>query len=242
MKALDILYQEFRGRSERSRTAKRFVDDHLDPLLKATDELVGKLRSLAESDFRELHDVDPGAEALESPDFSSLLYLFGKFWARVEILRREGLSVSLGEDARGKQLQSFLDCLESQRVRIVDRITQRAIGEVMVERRNESFDTVAFINFVKAFETDRETRRWIAPLAGLLGGMRYAHERQRLLQYGAVLHAMIDTLDPRHLVTGERPSYPNKLTRRSQRDLKYRVFGVYLAFVERPEKYLGPPK
>ncbi|HEX7072470.1 MAG TPA: hypothetical protein VF226_00360 [Hyphomicrobiaceae bacterium] len=47
VKVLDILYQEFRRRSDSSASAKRFVDQHLDPLLKAADEVAGKLRSLA---------------------------------------------------------------------------------------------------------------------------------------------------------------------------------------------------
>ena len=130
VKALDIAYQELRHRSERSRSAVRFVDEHLDPLLKAADELVGKLRSLAESDFRRLHDIPGDVDFLGSPDFSSLLYLFGRFWARIEILRQQGLSVAMSRDERGKRLQSFLDCLESRRVRIVDRISQRAVGEI----------------------------------------------------------------------------------------------------------------
>ena len=45
-------YQEVRRGSERRRTARRFVDEHLDPVLKAADELVGKLRSLAMADFK----------------------------------------------------------------------------------------------------------------------------------------------------------------------------------------------
>lgn len=242
VKALDIVYQEFRHRAERTQSVEQFVDEHLDPLLKATDELVGKLRASAENDFRQLRDLELDSETLNSPDFASLLFLFGRFWGRVEIFRREGLSVALGQDVRGKHLQNFLDCLESRRVRIVDRISQRAVGETMVERHDGRLDSVPYVEFVRAFENDDAVRRWILPLARVLWRTGHTHERQRLLQYGVVLHALIDTLDPEHLVTRERPSYPNKLTRRSWRDLKYRVFGRYLPFVRNAEKYLGPPK
>ena len=239
---MEIETSVWKKTSDRSRSAKRFVDEHLAPLLKAADELVGKLRSLAERDFRPLRDIEPSAKALESSDFSNLLFLFGRFWARIEIIRQEGLSVAMSQDERGKQLQDFLACLESRRVRIVDRISQRAVGEIMVEGQDGNLDTIAFIKFVKAFETDAETRRWGSPLVRVISRTRHTFERQRLLQYGAVVHALIDTLDPKHLVTRSRPSYPNKLTRRSWRALKYRVFGLYLPFVPRPEKYLGPPK
>ena len=66
--------------------------------------------------------------------------------------------------------------------------------------------------------------------------------RQRVLLYGTVVHAMIDMLDAKHDVTRDRPSYPNKLSRKSWRDLRYRVFGQYLKQVPHKEKYLGPPK
>lgn len=242
VKALDIVYQEFRHRKDRSLSAKQFVDDHLDPLLKAADELVGKLRSLSESDFRKLYDIDPNAGTLESHDFSSLMFLFGKFWAHIEIIRQEGISIAMSQDVRGKQLQNFLDCLESRRVRLVDRISQRAIGETMVKNQDGKLGTVAFIEFVKAFETDTQTRRWLSPLAHVLSRTRHTSARQRILLHGAIVHALIDTLDPKHLVTGKRPSYPNKLTRKSWRALKYRVFGRYLQFVPNSAKYLGPPK
>jgi hypothetical protein len=241
VKVLDIIYQEFRHRSDRKRAARQFVDQHLDPLLKATDEVVGKLRSLAEEDFVELRDRNPKAGTLH-PNFASLLYLFARFWAQVELLRRQGLSIAMGEDKRGKKLQNFLDCLESRKVRIVDRSTQRAIAEVMLPGEFATNGPMSFVQFVKTYETSEDFRRWLRPLVAVLSRTRHTRERQQLLQYGVVLHALIDTLDGRHTVTRERPSFPNKLTRQSWQDLRYRVFGRYLTFVEDRRKYLGPPK
>ena len=63
VKLLDIGYQEFRSRTERKRSARRFVDENLDPVLKAADEVVGKLRSLAGDDFKTLrsrHSTEAG--------------------------------------------------------------------------------------------------------------------------------------------------------------------------------------
>jgi len=242
VKALDIAYQELRHRSDRKRTAKEFVDKHLDPLLKATDELVGKLRSLAETDFSDIHDINSNATGLNSSDFSSLVYLFGTFWTQVELLRRQGLSIAWGEDTRGKRLHDFLDCLESRRVRIIDRIAQRAIGEVTLASYPGATEPMPFIQFVKTYENDESFRRWLHPLVAVLARMRHTRERQRLLQYWVVLHALIDTLDGEHIVTRDRPSLPQKLTKESWRDLKFRVFGTYLKFVMEPGKYLGPPK
>ena len=66
--------------------------------------------------------------------------------------------------------------------------------------------------------------------------MEHTADRQRLLRYGIVIHAMVDTLDPDHDITRDRPSYPHKLSKKSRRDLKYRVFHVYLKFVDKHRK------
>lgn len=243
VKLLDILYQEFRRRSDRSESAKRFVDKHLDPLLKAADEVVGKVRSLADEDFKSLYDVNFPAERIKNNDFASLIFLVAKLWANVEIIRHEGLSVSIVNDIRGQRLQGFLDCIESRDIRLVDRISQRAVGELMLKHRSDgTLETIPFIEFMKLMEDDPAAKRWLSPLMHIISRTVHTAERQRILRYGALVHAMIDTLDPDHEITRDRPSYPNKLSKKSWQDMKYRVFGRYLKFVPNTEKYLGPPK
>jgi hypothetical protein len=73
VKLFDIVYQEIRRHFDQSQSAKRFVDEHLDPLLKAADELVGKLRSLADDDFKELYDVGGGRSTPAGPPRPSSL-------------------------------------------------------------------------------------------------------------------------------------------------------------------------
>ena len=229
VKLLDIAYQEYSQWKAQSKSGEQFVDQHVDPLLKSADELVGKLRSLAESDFKQIHRVIADEKCFSNQNFASLVFLFGNFWAQVEIIRKEGVSVEMAKDKRGLQLQSFFNCLESRRVRIIDRILQRAAGEAFLE----GSETKRYVHFVDAFENKPEVRRWIMPLVQFLSRTEHTTERQRLLQYGAVVHALIDTLDPKHLVTNERQSWA---------DLNYRVFGVYLKFVGNRGKYIGPPK
>ena len=237
-KILDIAYQEFVHKRSETRTATEFVDRNLDPLLKAADELTGKLRSLADNDFGLVQRAAANERALVNCEFAGLVFLFGRFWAQIEVIRKEGMSVFMAKDQRGERLQRFLDCLELRRVRILDRMQQRAVGEVFLD----AVGALSFVEFVKRFENEPDFRNWIMPLAKFLSRTENTTERQRLLQYGAVIHAMIDSLDGAHAVTRDRPSWPNKLTRRSWRDLNYRVFGVYLPFVAGREKYLGPPK
>lgn len=223
--------------------ARRLIATQLDPLLKAADELQGKLRSLAEEDFKDFREM-PAASAQALNDMSridlcSTLYLFAQFWARLEILRRESFHADLARNPQGKVLLSFLRCLASKRVRLVDRAWQRAIGESVIIMGTSNADVISFKVFVERYETSERLRSWLQPLEGILRQTKYRRARPRVLQYGVVVHALIDTLDPKHYTTKDRPGYPNKLSRRAKRELIGRVFGVYLSDVRQPDKYTG---
>ena len=239
---LNIGYTEYSRRSDRARSARKFVDENLDPVLKAADELVGKLVSLAKDDFRSIHNVSQQVQPAANKDFNSLLFLLANFWAHIEIFRHEGLTISVTRDKRGKRFQDFMNCLESRKIRVVDRISQRAVGELMRTDDGSSNMTTTFIEFMQLLEPNCEGQRWLSPVIRFLSRTRHTHERQKILQFGIVIHTMIDKLDPDHVVTRARPSYPHKLSKKSRNHLKYRVFGQYLHFVANPQKYLGPPK
>lgn len=239
---LNVGYTEYSRRSDRSRSARRFVDENLDPVLKAADELVAKLLSLAKDDFRSIHKVEQKAQPNFGKDFNGLLFLLANFWARVEIFRHEGLSISLTKDKRGKSFQDFMNCLESRKIRLVDRLSQRAVGELMRTEQGSLERTTSFIAFARLLEPRSDAHKWLSPVIRFLSRTRHTYERQRILQYGIVVHAMIDTLDPDHVVTRNRPSYPHKLSKKSRNELKFRVFREYLSLVPNREKYLGPPK
>ena len=181
-------------------------------------------------------------EKYENADLTSLLFLISKFWAHIEILRAESVAIKIGKDKRGQQLQNFINSLESRKVRIVDRITQRAIGEILISIRSEKLETIKFIEFVNLIENDAMAKRWLEPLVQIVSRTSHTNERQQLLQYGVIVHALIDTLDPEHISTRQRPSYPSKLSKKTWTGLNYRIFGHYLKCVEQTAKYLGPPK
>jgi hypothetical protein len=234
VKLFEIAHEEYKSRKAQRLDHSHSVDRSLEPLLRATDELVGKLRSLAEQDFIPIHDADMGS--LDETGFASVIYLFVQFWSEVEIVRVHGLSTAIAKSPRGKQTQAFLTCLQSRRIRLIDRISQRALGEAaLVDGK-----AMNFVEFVRAFDSDPYIKRWLEPLFNALRNIKSTHERQKVLQYAVVLHALIDTLDKEHLVTRDRPATPNKLNKHSRRELNYRVFGVYLTFVTNRTKYIGP--
>jgi hypothetical protein len=170
-----------------------------------------------------------------------LFFYLLDFWAQIEIIKREGLSIAISQDERGKRLENFLDCLESTRVRLVDRTAQRAVGEIVLETQSGKLQTIAYIEFIRR-SPEPEIARWIEPIRTTLVRAWHTGHRQKLLQYGTILHALIDTLDKEHFVTRDRPGLPGKLSRQTWRDLNYRVFRVYLPFVADRQKYLGRPR
>ena len=213
-KVLDWIYEEYKRRSGAARSAREIVERDLDPLLKAADELVGKIRSLAVQDFQGYRRPSEAAEL--GVEFAATLFLFAQFWARLEILARESVSVVLSSVKSGEQLQEFVRTLETRRVRLITRARQRGIGAALVAE-GERHQVISLYEFYERYQQDDMLGRWIEPLKRILSEARHTSNRQRVLAYGAVVHALIDTLDPEHKVTRLRPGWGNKLTRRSQR-------------------------
>ena len=237
VKFLDYAYSEYRRRHEKSETAKALVNKHLDPILKASDELVGKLRSIASKDIFDFEIWLDSKKIEHQIPMTSILYLIGQFWSRIQILYMESVYVNLGSHSLGKKFLSFIKALESTRMRILDRALQRGIGELLIKRQGDQLRTLTYYEFVENYISSEKTRSWFQPLVSLLEKINHPRERQRLLVYGVIIHALIDTLDPKHMTTRERLGWANKLTKNSRNDLRYRVFPVYLSFVTNPKKY-----
>ena len=240
VKVLDYLHSELQSRRQASRSSRDLVNLHLDPILKAADELVGKTRSLAASDFKELGRLG----SYDNPDFKSLmtygdiLFLYAQLWSKIQILRMESVYVNLGSSKDGKRLRSFFSAMESKRTRVVDRAWQRGIGESLIDQTDSSLRTMTYYEFVEEYLESKKLRDWFKPLVVTLQRIEHTRERQKLLVYGVIVHALIDTLDPKHLVSRKSPGWGNKLTKKSRRNLIYRVFKIYLPFVKNPHQYI----
>lgn len=221
------------------KSAKALVDAHLDPLLKAADAIVGKTSSLADRDFSiEAEQQGSAPSTSIDPDLVGLIYLYARFWGRINILAEESLGVSLASDERGAKLQKFIACLGSPQVRLVNRTHQNAIGELATD---PSYDgrqrTIGLIEFGKKISEDSSAITWCKPLFDLLGNTKIKTTREKFLVYGVVAHALVDTLDPKHQSTHPRPSYNNKLSKSAKRQIEYLVFGEYLKETGACNKY-----
>lgn len=245
-KIIELIYQWIKIKREGKETAKKIIDLHLDPLVKSADEIVGKTCSLAQRDFKELifsNNTDMNSNEMPSIEILGILYLYAIFWGRVEILRQESLGISISTDERGDLLRKFFSCLESQKIRLVDRVHQKAIGELASRlERNGKFRSIGIVEFSSKFKKNQEMRDWFTPLIKVLQNTKNKKIRQKILVYGVVMHALVDTLDPSHHSSHLRPAYPNKLTKQSRQDIRYRVFKTYLKTVENIDKYVENKK
>jgi hypothetical protein len=236
LKLLDYAYGEYKRRSEASKSAKDLINKHIDPIPKAGDELVGKIRSLAQRDFREIQPKQSESVGRGTPKLE-VIYLFSQFWARVQILRQESIYLNLSADTTGRSLIMFLRAMEATRTRLVDRAWQRGMGEAVITKDKNGLSTMSYYDFVEKYIANEQFRAWFQPIMTLLNRMNHTRERQRLLVYAVIFHVLIDTLDPGHLVTRDRPGWSNKFSSRSRKELRFRVFKIYLSFVKDPERY-----
>lgn len=245
VKLLDIVYSEYIRSSSRSRAAKDLLDRHLDPILKSADELLGKLVSLAKEDFKPLYENNGSEVKIRSQQVKVgyVLYLFTHFWSRLAILRKESIHENLVSQKKGKTLLKFIATLEAKKSRIVDRALQRGIGDSIVENQEGVLQSKTFYRFFEEYSKEESSiREWIEPLREILINTSQKKIRQRVLFYGIILHALIDTFDLEHKYLRDRPAYPNKLTESRRRDLRYRIFREYLPMVKNDQKYWHVPK
>jgi len=230
VKILEYLISWLKHHVKEKKDAKSLVDKHLDPLLKTADAICGKTLSLAQRDFST-------PKGTIEKELIGLTYLYAAFWSRLVILDRESLGVSLSNDKRGKKLVAFRACLESQRIRLVDKTHQIAIGEIATEMQVTPFRTSTIVDFTRKTEKDDYLAVWLAPLRDELKKIHIKKTRQRLLVYGVILHAMIDTLDNKHSSTHERMPQPNKLSVASKQTIRHLVFARYLRGIGAINRY-----
>lgn len=238
-KIIDPIYKGYSSYREKKKDERKIIDKHLDPILKSADELVGKIRSLAIKDFKEISVEDlPAKEDFDKwIPYLNLIYLFAQFWARIQILRLESVFLNIASDKKGKILNGFINALESSQSRLIERSWQRGMGESIILIDKNEFRIHTFREFVEKYRSSDELEKWFNPLLTIISNSKLKENRQKILFYGSILHALIDTLDPKHLITKFRPSWPNKLSKKNVRDLKYRVFKEYLPVVKNPCTY-----
>ncbi|MFA5329898.1 MAG: hypothetical protein WC384_19030 [Prolixibacteraceae bacterium] len=233
-----FLYPEIRREIDNYNKAKNQLYENLDPILKASDELYGKIVSLMKEDFatftNEMHSI---AEDVEQ-NKKYIYYLFSQFWAQLENLRIKSHYFSIARIKKGNELLRFIETYESREFRILDRSIQRIIGEALLEESGTTFKVMSLNQFVnKLQDQNSNIYKWNVLLENKLKATSDKEIRQKIIIFGVLVAILIDHFDPNHKIVRKREIYLNKLSEKSRNIIRRNLLGHYLKFAKNKEAY-----
>jgi len=218
--------------------AKNTLYENLDPILKSSSELLGKLESLAKEDFATFinksnsNSIDP----LHNKRY--VIYLFAQFWAQLEYLRQESQYYSLAKIKKGRELLSFIDTIESRKFRILDRSIQRILGESLITDKNQKFKIMTLNEFMIEYQKDNSIiALWGNKLEEVLNSVDDKKKRQTILCFGVIISMLVNHFDPKHKSVRKRVVYKNKLSKSSKEIIKNVLLVEYLTFIKSKKDY-----
>ena len=218
--------------------AKKVFYDNLDPILKASSELYGKIESLAKEDFATFVNLKKSNSTDPVHNQKYILYLFAQFWAQLEYLRLQSQYIDLSKIKEGNQLLRFIETIESRRHRILDRSMQRIIGECLISNKDQKFRIMTLKDFLETLENENNTlSKWIGELEKKLLNVNYKEQRQVILRFGVIVAVLIDHFDPKHKTVRRREIYKHRLSPKSKQLLNKYLFGHYLKFIKNNAQY-----
>lgn len=233
-----FFYPDIQQYFKTKRAAEKVFYDNLDPILKASSELYGKIESLAKEDFATFVNLKKSNSANPIHNQKYILYLFAQFWAQLEYLRLQSQYIDLSKIKKGNELLRFIETIESRRHRILDRSMQRIIGECLISNKDQKFRIMTLKEFLETLENENSTlSKWIGELEKKLLNVNYKDQRQVILRFGIIVAVLIDHFDPKHKTVRRRQIYKNKLSPKSKELLNKYLFEHYLKFVRNKIQY-----
>ncbi|WP_320019179.1 hypothetical protein [Labilibaculum manganireducens] len=233
-----FIYPELKRFLDNYYKAKKNLYDNLDPMLKASDELFGKIISLAKEDFSTFINENNSIASDVSQNRLYVCYLFSQFWAQIEYIRMSSQYYSLARIKKGKQLLRFIETYESREFRLLDRSIQRIIGETLIEDSGGTFKIMSLSTFANETQKkDSNLNKWIKLLEDKLNSSSDKVIRQRFLVFGIIVACLIEHYDPKYKIVRKREIYLNKLSEKSNTKIQKSLFTEYLNFVKNKNKY-----
>jgi hypothetical protein len=218
--------------------AKKNLYKSIDPILKSSSELYGKLESLSKEDFATFINIQNSNSDDPLHNQKYVYYLFAQFWGQLEHIRIINQYNSLTTINKGKELLRFIETFESRKYRILDRSKQRIIGEILIQGGGENFRIMSINEFIMQLnKNDSSLILWIKELEDFFMSVGEVKKRQIVLRYGVLLAIFIDHFDPDHKVARRRNVYKNKLTKDSKLMVKDNLLNHYLKFTKNQNRY-----
>lgn len=233
-----FFYPDLKRPIETRLAAKKTFYKNLDPILKSSSELYGKLLSLAKEDFSSFINTDNSNATDPEHNQKYVYYLFAQFWAHLEYLRLESQYIDLAKIKKGKNLLRFIETFESRKYRILDRSVQRIIGECLITNEKQKFRILTLKEFLDELNNHESSiSRWTRKLETKLLSVSDKDVRQQILRFGVIVAAMIDYFDPEHKTVRRRELYLIKLTKKSLNIIRNQLLNHYLPFIKDKSRY-----
>lgn len=109
VEAIRLTFPEIKQFLTKRKEARLTLSQSIDPILKAADELYGKLFSLSNEDFS-VFTKSPS----QAHQQKYVCYLFAQFWAQLEHIRVQSRYTSVSSVKKGEQLLRFISTCESK--------------------------------------------------------------------------------------------------------------------------------
>ena len=232
-KLFEFFYPDVRNAYLARKKAKDVFNLNLDPILKASNELLGKITSISRNDFQIVRTDHPDEDEL-----LYIMYLFANFWSRLSILKIESDYTALARIREGEHLLVFISSLEARKNRIIDRYKQRMIGEAIIDKNTKPLRPITMYEFFELYKRENsQIKKYFDDLRSTLVETKRRGNRQQVLLYGMLIHALIEHFDPKYKLIRKREPFVNKLSEKTRGDLKERVFAIFLPFVKKSEKF-----
>ena len=227
-----------------SREIKAYKEAHknlyesIDPILKAADELYGKLISIVSEDFSTF--TNRGSSKSKDIDLNRkyVYYLFSQFLAQLEYIRMKSQYSSISKIRKGRELLKFIETYESRTFRLVDRSIQRMIGESLILNSTGSYKVMSLSQFyVNIHDASNKSNIWIKKIEDKLLATYDKEVRQSVLVFGVIVAALINNFDPKSRIVRSREIYKNKLSRNSKMKIKRVLLTSCLPFIKNKDMY-----
>jgi hypothetical protein len=218
--------------------AQKNLYESIDPILKAADELYGKMISIANEDFSTFTSEGTSTSTDIDLNRKYVYYLFAQFFAQLEYIRMKSQYSTISKIKKGRELLKFIETYESRNFRLVDRSIQRMIGESLIMNSTSSYKVMNLSQFyLNIHDASCKSNIWIKKIEDKLLATKNKEVRQSVLVFGVIVAAMINHFDPESRIVRSRKVYKNKLTHHSKIKISKILFTNYLPFVKKKEMY-----
>lgn len=214
------------------------------PLLLAAIELRHRLENVIEHIAAIEREHWLASESLTGYYFLSTLYVVGKFFAWLQILRRTIVYLDFTSVKETRQFENHLRAIEdsftSPRL-LAENTTSspstagdawvftywmQAVGALMIVREDDDYRALDYVEFQKNFNqaANSDFKRCIEVVAILFSELRANEPRfKRIIAAHALVNAFVDFADPKHLRAVQHPDHLDLLSPQEANTIRTRI-------------------